>query len=299
MRRNRPEIVVGRSKCEPFCEQDGSLNAGSTGWCMKNLDVYLSGERLWGDDFDPSQIEEWYRDEEEAYAQLGAVNKDTYTYQYHALNRIHVFNDIDGYRFNSVLGFGSAYGDEFLPIIASIGRLTIIEPSGAFTQSDIKGVPCTYVRPSADGILPFDDDSFDLITCFGVLHHIPNVSAVVNEFFRCLMPGGKVLMREPIHSMGDWTRQRPGLTKRERGIPIRILTEIAKAAGFEIDRLSYGWFPPVTKLCGWLGITAYNNALVTRVDRLLCYLTRWNVRYQGNRFVHKFRPLCAHLVLSK
>ena len=34
----------------------------------ERLEKYLSGEKLYGDDFDEGQINEWFRDEVEAYA---------------------------------------------------------------------------------------------------------------------------------------------------------------------------------------------------------------------------------------
>jgi ubiquinone/menaquinone biosynthesis C-methylase UbiE len=53
------------------------------------------------------------------------------------------------------------------------------------------------VKPSTDGALPFPDASFDLVTCLGVLHHIPKVSFALCELYRCLTPGGFALVREP------------------------------------------------------------------------------------------------------
>ncbi len=38
--------------------------------------------------------------------------------------------------------------------------------------------------------LPFDDNSFDLVYSWGVLHHSPNTLAGINEVYRVLRPGG-------------------------------------------------------------------------------------------------------------
>jgi len=38
--------------------------------------------------------------------------------------------------------------------------------------------------------LPFDDDSFDLVYSWGVLHHSPNTAKAIDEVFRVLRPGG-------------------------------------------------------------------------------------------------------------
>ena len=74
---------------------------------------YLRGQAIFGDDFQQDEIDAWFRDEAEGYANLGAKNSYNYKYAYHAMNRIHGFNMIpSSRRFDHVLGFGSAYGDE-------------------------------------------------------------------------------------------------------------------------------------------------------------------------------------------
>lgn len=45
------------------------------------LEDYLSGRKLCGDDFDRQQVEAWNRDELEAYANSGAKDVSTYRYQ--------------------------------------------------------------------------------------------------------------------------------------------------------------------------------------------------------------------------
>ena len=40
--------------------------------------------------------------------------------------------------------------------------------------------------------LSYDDESFDLINCQGVIHHTPNTEKCISEFYRVLKPGGLV-----------------------------------------------------------------------------------------------------------
>ena len=164
---------------------------------------YFSGQQLYGDDFDAAGIEAWFRDEQEGYADLGARDADAYSYGYHALNDRHAFRFIRGQRFKALLGFGSAYGDELRPLAlaSEVDAVTIVDPSAAFVRSDVFGTPATYVKPAADGCLPLTDAAFDLATCFGVLHHIPNVSSVLRELARVIEPGGHLLSCNPIISM--------------------------------------------------------------------------------------------------
>jgi SAM-dependent methyltransferase len=48
-----------------------------------------------------------------------------------------------------------------------------------------------------DGLhLPFEDDKFDLITILTVLHHAKDPRVLLQEAYRVLKPGGKLVMRE-------------------------------------------------------------------------------------------------------
>ncbi|MEA2084826.1 MAG: hypothetical protein U9O82_11470 [Thermodesulfobacteriota bacterium] len=81
-----------------------------------NISLYLSGQKLYGDDFTIKEIHQWYSDEAEGYAELGAKKRDQYQYVYHQLNFQHGFKYINKMQFGEVLGIGSAYGHEFKPI---------------------------------------------------------------------------------------------------------------------------------------------------------------------------------------
>jgi ubiquinone/menaquinone biosynthesis C-methylase UbiE len=54
---------------------------------------------------------------------------------------------------------------------------------------------CTY-RYLKTYLLPFETESFDLITMFQVLHHIENTSTVLKELYRILKVGGIFYIRE-------------------------------------------------------------------------------------------------------
>ena len=266
---------------------------------LTNMDECFAGTRLYGDDFGPEEIAAWYADEKEGYATLGNKNRASYVYQYHSLNGRHGFRFIGGRRFRNVLGFGSAFGDEFLPILNQIDHLTILDPSEVFRADSVGGVPCQWRQPSIDGILPFPRDSFDLITCIGVLHHIPNVTTVVNELYRCLSPGGYLLLREPIISMGDWTKPRRTATKRERGIPLHILCRIIREAGFRVISQQLCVFPLIARIWRRFGRSAYNSGVATRIDEILCGWLRHRVRYHATQLSHKIRPTAVYFVLTK
>lgn len=45
--------------------------------------------------------------------------------------------------------------------------------------------------------LPFPAQSFDLVVCYGALHHIPEYEKAIQEMFRVLKQGSKLLVAEP------------------------------------------------------------------------------------------------------
>ena len=55
---------------------------------------------------------------------------------------------------------------------------------------------CSYQVGAAES-LPFEDASFDLVTCQTVLIHVPDPLAVVREMLRVTKPGGQVIVAEP------------------------------------------------------------------------------------------------------
>lgn len=267
---------------------------------MSDTNIYLSGQKLYGDDFGPDEIRAWFEDEREGYANLGAKNLDETQYEYNAWNIFHGFSRLPkGMRFGDVLGFGSCFGGEFAPIADRIDRLTIVDPSDAFVRTNVFGIPCAYVKPVETGALPFSDESFDLLTCFGVLHHIPNVSYVVSELARCLRPGGYALIREPIVSMGDWNNARPGLTKRERGLPLEIFKRILDSNDLAPIRVGYCAFRPISKLGDMLRLRAYNYRPLVWLDMLACNTLKRNIHYHATTIWQKFCPQSAYFVLQK
>lgn len=212
----------------------------------------------------------------------------------HGFNKIYeTFGKMNNRR---VLLFGGAYGFEVLPIIEKVEDIFIVEPSKKLSQDKLFNRKVNYITPRIDGGLPkLNNNSFGLITCFGVLHHIPNVSSVINELVRLLKPGGYLLIREPIVSMGDWTKQRAGLTKRERGLPLTIFRSILLRANLTIVYEKMIMFPLIAKL----KIRPYNLKFLVLCDSLLSTLFSWNYRYHAKNVFQKLRPTSIFYILKK
>lgn len=261
--------------------------------------VYLSGERLYGDDLSPEEIDRWFEDEREGYADFGAKDAAGYHYPYHALDRLHLFRHLPDRDFPSVLSIGGAYGHELKPLLGRIGQGVIVEPSEAFQGSMLGDLPLTYVKPQASGVLPFADDSFDLECALSVLHHIPNVSFVLQEMHRTLKPGGWALLREPTTSMGDWRRPRRGLTRHERGLPLPWFREALRRAGFQVVRETRCLNAVTPRLGRWLKHGAFNSEVMVRLDSLLTSALSLNQRYHAESLIDRLRPWAVAYVLRK
>jgi len=250
------------------------------------MNRYLRGEALYGENMSRQEIDEWFEDERNGYFQLNR----TRNYQYHAKNHYHGFRFLPDVKFENVLGIGSAYGDEFSLILGRLGFVTILEPGEGFHHNGFN-----YVKPNSDGTIPFADASFDLITCFAVLHHIPNVSSVISEIARVLRPGGFCLLDEPITSMGDWAEPRAGLTKHERGIPLAIFREIIARCGLKISRERLYGCGLTFKMSRFFDPFNHYSSVV--VDDILCRLP-WRRPYHPTSLWQKLGPACVFYILT-
>ncbi len=70
--------------------------------------------------------------------------------------------------------------------------------------------------------LPFLDGTFDYVHCWGVLMHVPQMEAALNELIRVLKPSGKlVLMENNASSLHIRTKSLVRLVKRLLGRPLK------------------------------------------------------------------------------
>jgi SAM-dependent methyltransferase len=68
-------------------------------------------------------------------------------------------------------------------------------PAGArCTGLDVEGNPYGVADVVSNELLPFADDSFDLVMCVQAFHYMPDPEHAVAEFSRVLRPGGTVLV---------------------------------------------------------------------------------------------------------
>lgn len=255
-----------------------------------------SGQRLYGDDFSPAQIEDWFESERRGYYDI--ADKEDYSYGYHALNRFHAFRFLKG-RYHRCLAIGCAKGEEILPIADRLDEIIAIEPAEPWWSDRIGDTPARYMSPNESGDIPVEDASVDLVTCFGVLHHIPNVTHVLSEISRVLRPGGLALLREPSSAMGDWRLPRPGMTRNERGIGRAWMIRAAEGQGLEVVRAAHCDFGLFEKILSRFGVRSHNSMPVVMVDALVSKLFGWNNRYWRPTAVRKLAPGSVFYILRR
>lgn len=265
---------------------------------------YFSGKHLYGDDFDEESIKQWFAEEEHGYYNLGAesteVNNGKNIYGYDALNHFHAYRHLRGLTFPTALAVGCARGDDIAPLSRQIGRIIAVEPERRWWRDRIGSAPATFHAPCISGAMPADTGTVDLAVCLGALHHIPNVTAVLQEISRAMSPGAIFILREPVTTMGDWRRARQGLTKNERGIPLPWLEDTLDACGLRPLRRGFCMFPLTSRIARVAKLQHfYNSDAIVLTDYLTSKMSAWNYQYHRTSIWRKIAPSSVFYVLAK
>jgi SAM-dependent methyltransferase len=84
--------------------------------------------------------------------------------------------------------------------------------------------------------LPWDDATFDLITCLDVIEHVPDDSAALIELRRVCRPGGWLLVTVPAYQ-ALWS-QHDEANHHYRRYSRSMLRGAGRAGGWEVERIS-------------------------------------------------------------
>jgi len=121
----------------------------------------------------------------------------------------------------------------------------------------------------ASGRLPFEDASFDAVTCFDAINHLPDREAVLREWKRVVRPGGRVLFTDPITVTGPITDAEMRV-RTSIGffllVPPGYDGALLRRCGFEVEREEDATGNMATIARRWHAARAKREADLRRVD---------------------------------
>jgi SAM-dependent methyltransferase len=102
------------------------------------------------------------------------------------------------------------------------------------------GIRANFREGNAAERLPFEEASFDALTCIDAINHLPDRPRVLTEWGRVLKPGGRLLFTDPIVLTGPITNREIAI----RGsiglfvfVPAGVDEALLGKAGFEVERV--------------------------------------------------------------
>lgn len=265
-----------------------------------------SGVSLAGDDFSGSQLERWYAQEKEGYYEkhpLTEAPDPWYAYMRY-VNEVLFFSTVSkNITSGSGVFLGSGSGIEAKKFYQSNTNWTLnfVESSDNFRSELLSNfIGSNVIESNVDGNINLESNSNDIVCAFSVLHHIANVTHVVNEIYRVTKPGGVFFVREPCSSMGDWRFTRSA-TPNERGISKKFMIKAATDAGFYIKKYPVPIvFEPINKCLSKIGLLdKIPLQLVYLVDRILSLVLSFNDHYWRDRLYKKFGPSAYAYIFYK
>ena len=259
--------------------------------------------KLLGNDFNPDEIRKWYDEEAKYHDQFkgGRNDADEYWSIYEEFNKKYALNEY--VKFNEevkILSFGCAEGSDTAKLYREHKfRLYGLESSDQLINAFKKGFPDSeIVKANTDGKIDYPSDFFNYIFCFGVLHHIPNVSYVLKEFHRVLGKGGIAVIREPVCWMYSGKIRPKDLSPNERGIPVDFFRDEFEKLNFEILNVRKSYYKPLMHFVRKSPFLWKFPSLVYTLDNLLSQIPN-RKNYFSNGIIDKFNAGCAYYIIRK
>ena len=135
-----------------------------------------------------------------------------------------------------ILDAGCGTGAAMSTYLANYGNVTGFDLSPLALRACQSRKLTSLARASVTDI-PFQSDSFDLVTSFDVLYAVNKDSVAADEFFRVLRPGGLLFLRLPAY---DWLRGRHDITVHTmQRYTSQKVTRLLINSGFRMVHLTY------------------------------------------------------------
>ncbi|MDQ6879826.1 MAG: class I SAM-dependent methyltransferase [Candidatus Dormibacteraeota bacterium] len=152
---------------------------------------YASGERFWTNNQPGSRFSRAAIGSERFFREVEAHR---YGLEAHILDIV----DVSRWLGADVLEAGCGIGTDGIQLARAGARYTAVDFSrGALELApkrfQLEGARGSFCRSSVTH-LPFPDASFDMVFSHGVIHHVDDTQAAVDEFHRVLRPGGTAIV---------------------------------------------------------------------------------------------------------
>jgi ubiquinone/menaquinone biosynthesis C-methylase UbiE len=119
-------------------------------------------------------------------------------YRYETQPFMRKMMEFDNFKGKKVLEIGCGLGTDLLQFARGGADVTGVDLTPASIDLVKKrfamyGLPARAQVGDAER-LPFSDNSFDVVYSFGVLHHTPNTQKAIDEVYRVVKPGGRIII---------------------------------------------------------------------------------------------------------
>ena len=115
-------------------------------------------------------------------------------FRYNNYKALEYFCEFDKFKDSKILDIGPGRGQETHNYLRAGGKLTVLEfaSQGVGLVSNRRKIfNLDFDIIQADAVnIPLQDEKFDLVFSYGVLHHIPEIEKAIREVERVLKPGG-------------------------------------------------------------------------------------------------------------
>src|SRR3954462_212586 len=166
------------------------------------------------------------------------------------LKLVKALGGLKGRSFGDALEIGSGTGYFSLNLVqlGVIERLTATDISPGMLErlagtAEALGLEDVTTVVTEAEVLPFEDESFDLVLGHAVLHHIPDLDKAFAEFKRVLRPGGRIVFAGEPSRYGDRLAALPKRTgifvapvwRRVVGASERRIAEVDQSDGPSLE----------------------------------------------------------------
>lgn len=133
------------------------------------------------------------------FEKISSHYNDTYAGKYTAPMHDSLIQELDLITFTAILDVGCGIGT-FLSMVSNKFDVKLsgidISPGMIKKSRELLGEGAD-LRVGDSEHLPWDDETFDIVTCIASFHHYPNPESVLMEMKRVLKHGGSLMITDP------------------------------------------------------------------------------------------------------